>query len=53
VYVARLTDAGKAAFEEMALIHRGWVGELLDGLTDTEQQQLYDLLTKLRETLYE
>jgi DNA-binding MarR family transcriptional regulator len=52
-YVARLTEAGKAAFEGMALEHRGWVSDLLGGLTEAEQHQLFELLTKLRDRLHE
>ena len=52
-YVARLTPAGLAAFEEMAEQHRGWVVELTGGLTDEEHQQLFTLLTKLRDSLHE
>lgn len=52
-YVVKLTRAGKAAFEQMAEQHRGWVVELTGGLTDEEQQQLFTLLTKLRDSLHE
>ncbi|MDX2160314.1 MAG: MarR family transcriptional regulator [bacterium] len=53
VYTARLTTAGKDAFEMMAVEHREWVGGLLDGLTDDEQQQLSDLLAKMKDGLHE
>lgn len=53
VYTARLTDAGITAFQGMAGEHRAWIDGLLDGLTEDEQQQLSDLLLKLKDTLHE
>jgi DNA-binding MarR family transcriptional regulator len=52
-YIARPTIAGLETFESMAVEHRGWIDELLDGLTKEEQQTLHTLLTKLRESLNE
>ena len=52
-YIAKLTDAGITAFESMAVEHRGWVDDLLNALTKEEQQNLHQLLTKLRESLDE
>lgn len=51
-YIVRLTAAGSAAFEEMASQHRDWVDGLLGGLDDREREQLFNLLSKLRDSLY-
>jgi DNA-binding MarR family transcriptional regulator len=47
----QLTKAGVSAFEDMASLHRGWVTDLTDGLSDDEQELLQGLLTKLRDSL--
>lgn len=52
-FLVRLTEAGHAAFVTMAATHEDWVIDLLDGLTPTEQQQLYALLGKLKRTVRE
>ena len=52
-YVARLTAAGSTAFEEMAVQHRDWVDGLITGLEDEEREQLFALLSKLRDLLHE
>ncbi len=51
VYVVRLTPAGHEAFSQMAQSHAAWVDDLLCGLEDDEQQILYGLLNKLRDSL--
>ena len=50
-YTARLSETGKASFEAMALEHRAWVNDLMAGLEATEQEELYRLLNKLRQSL--
>lgn len=50
--IVRLTADGVSAFEAMAIQHRGWVDGLLGGLDDDEREQLFNLLTKLRDSLY-
>jgi len=52
-FVVKLTPAGMTAFEEMAALHRDWVVDLMDGLTDDEQHELQNLLTKLRDSMQE
>jgi DNA-binding MarR family transcriptional regulator len=52
-YVAKLTPQGVTTFEAMAVQHHGWVNDLVDGLSDEEQQQLHELLTTLRDSLEE
>ena len=50
---AKLTPAGIQSFEGMAEHHKGWIKDLLGGLTDEEQQLLQQLLTQLRDSLQE
>jgi len=50
--MVRLTPRGWKTFEEMAIEHRQWVSDMLDGLDVVEQQQLIDLLSKLRDALH-
>ena len=50
-YLAKLTDSGTNAFEDMAVQHREWVADLTSGLSDDEQRQLQMLLTKLRDSI--
>lgn len=45
--VVRLTPSGQAFFEQMAQVHARWIKDLMDGLTEQEQHQLYALLGKL------
>lgn len=52
-YIVKLTDNGKQEFEKMADVHRAWVDSHLDGLTTDEQDELYILLKKLRQSLEE
>lgn len=52
-FQVRLTAAGTTTFEEMAALHRGWITDLTDSLSDDEQQYLHALLTKLRDSLQE
>lgn len=50
-YVAKLTATGFDVFEKMAVEHRTWITDLMDGLDTEEQEHLLALLTKLRDTL--
>lgn len=45
----RLTEKGRAVFDQMAAEHKTWVEAWLSGLTVQEQQQLYTLLGKLKQ----
>jgi DNA-binding MarR family transcriptional regulator len=46
-----LTDAGRAAFGEMAREHAEWIAELLGGLSVEEAHALSGLLEQLKQTL--
>lgn len=47
----RLTARGKKAFRQMARTHEGWIAELFDGWPDREQEQLFKLLGKLKDSI--
>ena len=47
---ARLTDKGKALFEEMAADHAHWVGEIFANLSTDDHKQVANLLDKLDQT---
>lgn len=53
VWKVHLTQAGHIAFQDMAGLHEAWINDLIGGLTPDEQQQFYDLLQKLRQSLQE
>jgi DNA-binding MarR family transcriptional regulator len=53
VYVVRLTKSGIKAFESMSGEHCEWVATLTEGLDADEQEQMQQLLTKLRDSLQE
>ncbi len=44
----RLTDKGRAAFDQMASVHACWIDQLLGNLTTQEQQSMYTLLGKIK-----
>ena len=47
--IVRMTPAGKAWFERMAVEHEQWLARLLGGLSQKEMRQLHELLGKLRQ----
>jgi DNA-binding MarR family transcriptional regulator len=52
-YSVMLTDAGRRAFAEMAVVHEAWVAELLRDLSGDEKNQLIRLFSKMRKHLHE
>jgi DNA-binding MarR family transcriptional regulator len=52
-YIVRLTSAGRDTFETMAGSHEAWIIDAMSSLSTAEQQQLYDLLSKLKQPLQE
>src|SRR5699024_5373345 len=46
-----ITDKGRAEFERIADMHEQWVAEMFSGLDDTEVDQLWSLLGRLKDTL--
>ncbi len=49
--IVRMTPAGRAWFDRMAIEHERWVVELLGGLGARDMKQLHQLLGKLRENM--
>lgn len=49
VFRVRLTDAGRAAFAEMAAEHETWITDLMSGLSEAEIKQLLGLLGRLKD----
>lgn len=49
----QLTEAGHAAFAEMAASHEGWIDGMFSGLTAAEAEQLRALLGKLHASIEE
>lgn len=45
----RLTDAGRKAFAEMAVVHEGWIVDALAGLSEREVLSLHKLLGKVKQ----
>jgi DNA-binding MarR family transcriptional regulator len=46
--IVRITPAGQAWFDRMAVEHEKWLLQLLGGLNSREMAQLYELLGRLR-----
>ncbi|MDF1719142.1 MAG: MarR family transcriptional regulator [Minwuia sp.] len=49
--VVRMTPAGKQAFDRMTPAHAGWIAEIFEGLSETEQQALHQALGHLKRHL--
>ena len=49
--VVRLTGAGRAAFEAMAVEHETWIATMLSGLSEEEVDMLHDLLGKAKRSV--
>jgi DNA-binding MarR family transcriptional regulator len=53
VYSVRLTPAGRRAFAEMALVHEGWISELLEEISTEDKSTMINLLSKMKQHLNE
>lgn len=51
VQMVALTADGRRKFEEQARKHRGWIGEMMNGLTQTDARELLALLDHLKESI--
>ncbi|QIN80093.1 MarR family transcriptional regulator [Rubrobacter marinus] len=49
--IVRLTEAGRAAFEEMAVEHEAWIAGMLSGLSEGEVETLHHLLGKAKRSV--
>ena len=43
-FTVKLTQAGRDAFADMAIAHESWVADLFEGLSVSQQSELYTLL---------
>jgi DNA-binding MarR family transcriptional regulator len=51
VYSVMLTPAGRRAFAEMAVVHEGWIAELLKDVSSEDKGTLIDLLSQMKQHL--
>jgi DNA-binding MarR family transcriptional regulator len=47
-YAVKLTPAGRRAFDEMAMVHEGWVADLLKDISGPDKAQLIALLSQMK-----
>ena len=50
-FTVKLTQAGKDAFTDMAIAHEAWVADLFEGLSLSQQTELYTLLGAMKKNL--
>ncbi len=50
-YSVKLTAAGRKAFAAMAVVHEGWIEELLQGVSSADKAQLIDMLSNMKQSL--
>jgi DNA-binding MarR family transcriptional regulator len=50
-FTVKLTKAGKDAFTDMAIAHEAWVADLFEGLSVSQQTELYTLLGAMKKNL--
>jgi len=50
-FTVKLTQAGKDAFTDMAIAHEAWVADLFEGLSVSQQTELYTLLGTMKKNL--
>ncbi len=51
VYTVKLTEAGRSAFAGMAVVHEGWIAELLQDMPPRDKSQLITLLSQMKQHL--
>ena len=51
VFTVCLTEAGRAAFAQMAVVHEGWIADLLKDMSPDDKGQLIALLSQLKRLL--
>lgn len=51
-YRVLLTGSGRKVFTQMASQHENWIVELLAGLTESQQKQIYELLGILKTKIH-
>ena len=50
-FTVKLTQAGKDAFTNMAIAHEAWVADMFEGLSVSQQTELYTLLGAMKKNL--
>ena len=50
-FTVKLTQAGKDAFTDMAIAHEAWIADLFEGLSVSQQTELYTLLGAMKKNL--
>ena len=51
VYTVKLTDAGQRTFAEMAVVHEGWIADMLQAISPQDKGQLIHLLSHMKQHL--
>ncbi|MEJ7806249.1 MAG: MarR family transcriptional regulator [Telluria sp.] len=51
VYTVKLTDAGRRTFTEMAIVHEGWIADMLHEISAEDKGQLIHLLSHMKQHL--
>jgi DNA-binding MarR family transcriptional regulator len=51
VYTVKLTEAGRRTFADMAVVHEGWIAELLQDISPDDKGQLITLLSQMKQHL--
>ena len=51
VFTVKLTDAGRCTFAEMAVVHEGWIADMLHEISAEEKGQLIALLSHMKQCL--
>ncbi|MCC6072627.1 MarR family winged helix-turn-helix transcriptional regulator [Massilia sp. GCM10020059] len=50
-YSVKLTDEGRRAFAEMAVVHEGWIASMLKDMSAAEKTQMIGLLAQMKQGL--
>ena len=51
VYTVKLTDAGRRTFAAMAVVHEGWIADMLQAISPEDKSQLIALLSHMKQHL--
>ena len=51
VFTVKLTDEGRRIFAAMAVVHEGWIAELLQDMPSQDKAQLIALLSQMKQHL--
>ena len=51
VFTVKLTEAGRRTFAEMAVVHEGWIAEMLQAISPEDKGQLINLLSHMKQHL--